>query len=118
MRCRSNKSSRICKGQTEAGKESHKLPCSFAAGSGAVSERRAGPSTQKTSASILLFRKTEAGIEVLLGHPGGPFWKKKDHGACSIPKGLITDGEEPLAAAKLDFREETGYSTQTPRSCR
>ena len=49
------------------------------------------------------------GIEVLLGHPGGPFWRNKDLGAWSIPKGLITDGEVPLAAAKREFAEETGH---------
>ena len=51
-------------------------------------------------------------MEVLLGHPGGPFWKKKDLGAWTIPKGLIAFGEPPLEAAKREFAEETGY---TPR---
>lgn len=69
-------------------------------------------SLPKTSAGILLFRRSGDGIEVLLGHPGGPFWKKKDTGAWSIPKGLIASGEEPLEAAKREFAEETGH---TPR---
>ena len=66
-------------------------------------------SLPKTSAGILLFRRNRGSVEVLLGHPGGPFWKKKDHGAWSIPKGLISFGEAPLDAAKREFEEETGY---------
>jgi predicted NUDIX family NTP pyrophosphohydrolase len=61
------------------------------------------------SAGLLLFRRGDGEPEVLLGHPGGPFWKKKDHGAWSIPKGLIVPGETPLAAAKREFAEETGH---------
>ena len=60
------------------------------------------------SAGILLFRRTAAGPEVLLIHPGGPFWAKKDTGAWSIPKGLIDPGEDAPAAARREFREETG----------
>ena len=48
------------------------------------------------------------GLEVLLIHPGGPFWKKKDDGAWSIPKGEFTSAEEPLAAARREFEEELG----------
>jgi predicted NUDIX family NTP pyrophosphohydrolase len=62
----------------------------------------------KRSAGILLYRRRENGIEVLLVHPGGPFWAKKDLGAWSIPKGEIADGEDPLAAARREFEEETG----------
>ncbi len=62
----------------------------------------------KLSAGILLFRHHPAGVEVMLVHPGGPFWAKKDAGAWSIPKGLIAEGEDPLAAAKREFLEETG----------
>ena len=62
----------------------------------------------KRSAGLLLYRGTSAGVEVLLVHPGGPFWAKKDDGAWSIPKGLIDEGEEPLAAARREFEEETG----------
>ncbi len=62
----------------------------------------------KISAGILLFRKHPAGVQVLLVHPGGPFWAKKDAGAWSIPKGLADEGEDWLAAAKREFLEETG----------
>jgi predicted NUDIX family NTP pyrophosphohydrolase len=62
------------------------------------------------SAGILLYRLTGAEPEVLLVHPGGPFWAKKDDGAWSIPKGLYEPGEEPLAAAQREFAEETGLT--------
>jgi predicted NUDIX family NTP pyrophosphohydrolase len=61
-----------------------------------------------TSAGILMFRDGASGREVLLVHPGGPFWGKKDDGAWSIPKGEYTEGEEPLAAARREFQEELG----------
>src|SRR6516165_11966582 len=66
----------------------------------------------KTSAGILLFRRRPAGVQVMLVHPGGPFWAKKDAGAWSIPKGLADEGEDLLAAAKREFREETGMSVE------
>lgn len=62
----------------------------------------------KQSAGLLLFRQRSAVLEVLLVHPGGPFWAKKDAGAWSIPKGEILAGEEPLAAARREFEEELG----------
>lgn len=64
----------------------------------------------KRSAGLLLFRWREAGIEFFLVHPGGPFWAKNDEGAWSIPKGLYDDGETPLAAARREFTEETGFT--------
>jgi len=64
----------------------------------------------KKSAGILLFRRLEAGIEVFLVHPGGPFWQKKDAGAWTIPKGELQDGEEPLRCAIREFAEETGVA--------
>jgi len=60
------------------------------------------------SAGILLFRRNAGGLEVLLVHPGGPFWAKKDAGAWTIPKGGYEPGEDALAAAKREFEEETG----------
>jgi predicted NUDIX family NTP pyrophosphohydrolase len=60
------------------------------------------------SAGILLFRRGAAGPEVLLVHPGGPFWARKDHGAWSIPKGEHGDDEAPLDCARREFAEETG----------
>ena len=64
----------------------------------------------KQSAGILLYRKTGNGLQVLLVHPGGPFFKNKDTGVWSIPKGEFLDDEDPLAAAKREFLEETGQS--------
>ncbi len=64
----------------------------------------------KQSAGILLYRRTGKAVEFFLVHPGGPFWKNKDEGAWSIPKGEFSDKEDPLAAAKREFREETGIS--------
>jgi predicted NUDIX family NTP pyrophosphohydrolase len=63
---------------------------------------------KRVSAGLLMFRRNATGVEVLLVHPGGPFWQKKDLGAWSIPKGEYTDGEAALAAAKREFEEETG----------
>ncbi len=59
------------------------------------------------SAGILVFKKENEQLYFLLAHPGGPFYKKKDLGAWGIPKGLLDPGEEPLAAAKREFLEET-----------
>ena len=65
------------------------------------------------SAGILLYRETAAGPEVLLVHPGGPYWARKDEGAWSIPKGEHDDSEDPQACALREFEEETG--TALPR---
>lgn len=64
----------------------------------------------KKSGGLLLYRKSSGSseIEVLLVHPGGPFWRNKDEGAWKIPKGEFDEGEEPLAAAKREFKEELG----------
>jgi predicted NUDIX family NTP pyrophosphohydrolase len=62
----------------------------------------------KQSAGLLLFRETPDGLQVLLAHPGGPFWAKKDDAAWSIPKGELDADEEPLAAARREFEEEIG----------
>jgi predicted NUDIX family NTP pyrophosphohydrolase len=62
----------------------------------------------KISAGVVLFRRRPSGVQVLLVHPGGPFWVKKDDGAWSIPKGMADEGEDLPAAAKREFLEETG----------
>lgn len=61
------------------------------------------------SAGILLYRFVDGRLEVMLVHPGGPFWQHKDTGAWSIPKGLCEGDESPLETAKREFREETGF---------
>jgi predicted NUDIX family NTP pyrophosphohydrolase len=60
------------------------------------------------SAGLLLYRRRGGDLEILLVHPGGPFWARKDDGAWSIPKGLYEDGEDPLLAAQREFAEEVG----------
>lgn len=62
----------------------------------------------KLSAGLLLYRVRDGIVEVLIGHPGGPFWTRKDDGAWSIPKGEYADGEDPWAAARREFLEEIG----------
>lgn len=64
----------------------------------------------KKSAGLLVYRRTQKRIEVLLVHPGGPFWAKKDLGAWSIPKGEYEGDNDPLEAARREFHEETGCS--------
>lgn len=64
----------------------------------------------KTSAGILLYRGEGDSLEVLLVHPGGPFWTKKDEGAWSIPKGELDEGEEPRVCALRELEEEIGSS--------
>ena len=62
----------------------------------------------KRSAGILLFRRRGLELRLLLVHPGGPFWARKDDGAWSIPKGEYDEGEDPLAVARREFEEELG----------
>jgi len=69
---------------------------------------------KRRSAGLLMYRRRAGTLEVLLIHPGGPFWTKKDAGAWSIPKGEFADDEEPLAAAKREFVEETGFAWAEP----
>ena len=66
----------------------------------------------KRSAGILLYRLSPRGLELLLVHPGGPFWARKDLGAWSIPKGEYAPGEDPLAAARRELEEETGMRVE------
>lgn len=62
----------------------------------------------KRSAGLLLYKRDRDGLKVLLAHPGGPFWARRDAGAWTIPKGEIGPGEEPMQAALREFEEETG----------
>jgi predicted NUDIX family NTP pyrophosphohydrolase len=64
----------------------------------------------KQSAGLLMYRRRRGELEVFLVHPGGPFWAKKDAGAWSLPKGEYRPGDDPLVAARREFREETGFS--------
>jgi predicted NUDIX family NTP pyrophosphohydrolase len=66
----------------------------------------------KKSAGLLLFRESQGPLEVLLVHPGGPFWARKDEGAWSIPKGEFEEDEDPAEAARREFEEETGFKAQ------
>ena len=66
------------------------------------------------SAGLLLYRRREGTLEVFLAHPGGPFWAGKETGAWTIPKGVVDPGEEPLAAARREFAEETGIRASGP----
>ena len=66
----------------------------------------------KKSAGLIMFREAGGRLEVLLVHPGGPFWVRKDLGAWSIPKGEFEDSEEPLSAARREFQEETGFAAE------
>ena len=68
----------------------------------------------EVSTGILTFRRREkGGIEVLLAHPGGPYWRNRDEGAWSIPKGEYADGDDPWAAAQREFEEEVGLRPPT-----
>ena len=66
----------------------------------------------KISAGLLMYRVREGELEFLLAHPGGPFWKDRDAGAWTIPKGEIQAGEDPLAAARREFEEEIGIKPE------
>lgn len=64
------------------------------------------------SAGILAYKYLNGKLMVMLSHPGGPFWAKKDNGSWSIPKGIVEEGEEIMAAAKREFEEETSYKIE------
>src|SRR2546423_5818643 len=66
----------------------------------------------KRSAGILLYRRKGKDFEFFLVHPGGPFWKNRDNGAWTVPKGAIEPDEDPLAAARREFTEETGFKVE------
>ena len=69
---------------------------------------------RNVSAGLLLFRRPADSLELFLAHPGGPFWRGRDLGAWTIPKGLVAPGEELLAAARREFEEETGVVPREP----
>jgi len=69
---------------------------------------------QKESSGLLMFRRRDGRVEVLLAHPGGPFWQTRDHGAWTIPKGGANPGEAFVDAAIREFREETGFDVVPP----
>ena len=75
-----------------------------------VTVRLTNRKAMRKSAGLLVYRKRDALVEVFLVHPGGPFWKRKDAGAWSIPKGEFTEDEDPLTAAQREFTEETGQA--------
>ena len=64
--------------------------------------------SKRTSAGLLLYRVRNMTVEVFLVHPGGPYWRGKDAGAWSIPKGELEDGDDPMTTARREFHEETG----------
>jgi predicted NUDIX family NTP pyrophosphohydrolase len=68
----------------------------------------------KQSAGILMYRFRNGELQVLLVHPGGPYWARKDAGAWSVPKGEYPEGEDPLSAAQREFAEETGFTLAPP----
>jgi predicted NUDIX family NTP pyrophosphohydrolase len=68
----------------------------------------------KQSAGLLIYRRHNGELEVFLVHPGGPFWRNKDQGAWSIPKGEFAPDDNPLEAAKREFHEETGFTANGP----
>jgi predicted NUDIX family NTP pyrophosphohydrolase len=69
---------------------------------------------KNVSAGLLPFRRSGKGLEVFLAHPGGPFWSGRDLGAWTVPKGLVEEGEDPLATAVREFEEETGIQPEEP----
>ena len=68
----------------------------------------------KKSAGLLMYRRTAGDLQVLLAHPGGPFWRTRDDGAWTLPKGEYETPEEPLDAARREFTEETGMEASPP----
>jgi predicted NUDIX family NTP pyrophosphohydrolase len=72
------------------------------------------PTRPNVSAGLLLFRRSTTGLELFIAHPGGPFWKDRDVGAWTIPKGIVEAGEEFLDAARREFEEETSIQPTGP----
>lgn len=70
--------------------------------------------SKQQSAGILVYREGERGLELLIAHPGGPVFRSRDLGSWTIPKGEIEPGEDPLAAARRELAEETGFELEGP----
>ena len=68
------------------------------------------PKRSRISAGLMMFRRKDNALEVLLVHPGGPFWKNKDEGAWTVPKGEASPGEDLISRAQTEFEEEIGFS--------
>jgi predicted NUDIX family NTP pyrophosphohydrolase len=77
-----------------------------------MAKKVGGAGNSRVSAGLLMFRRVRSTLEVFLVHPGGPFWKNKDEGAWSIPKGEATAGEDLLTRAQIEFEEELGVKPQ------
>jgi len=75
-------------------------------------DRPIDPMAKNESAGLLLYRRRNGALEVLLVHPGGPYWRRKDAGAWTIPKGGLDPGEGPETAARREFLEETGHAAE------
>jgi predicted NUDIX family NTP pyrophosphohydrolase len=80
-----------------------------------VIKNRSGAKRSRVSAGLLMFRRKNNALEVLLVHPGGPFWKNKDDGAWSIPKGEASPGEDLISRAQIEFEEEVGIKPSENR---
>ncbi len=108
----------VCRPGAEAGSKrsgknaSKRSRCPDVAKRAAITKWDTGQIAMKRSAGILLYKLIAGEPRVLLAHPGGPFWARKDAGAWSIPKGEYQKGEEPLAAAIREFGEETGMKLE------
>jgi predicted NUDIX family NTP pyrophosphohydrolase len=72
------------------------------------------PRKSNVSAGLLLYRRRDGVLQFFLAHPGGPFWRAREEGAWTIPKGVVEEGEAPFAAAKREFHEETGFQPEGP----
>jgi predicted NUDIX family NTP pyrophosphohydrolase len=79
-----------------------------------LSDPQRRPRRPNLSAGLLLYRRRQGELQVFLAHPGGPFWRERDAGAWTIPKGVVDEGEELLDAARREFEEETGILPEGP----
>src|ERR1700752_5263259 len=103
-------SQRTLRNVTRAPRAADEIPCRAADyyHSPPTNDADQGIHVKKNSAGILMYRIVDGELQVLLAHPGGPFWSRRDDGAWTIPKGEIDPDESAEAAARREFREETG----------